>query len=130
MENIFFQFVRLFFKSLKETQTIRIQLELHRMIKRNPNIGPRALKGSLFNKISRWKIFEIFFSQGALWRFAEFTTFIQGKKIRAYFEHLFPIFCSIANRNEETLHEKLPDAYDLIFRVFGRSMNDQETKVS
>ena len=32
-------------QNLKETHLPRVQVELHRIIKRNPNVGPRALKG-------------------------------------------------------------------------------------
>lgn len=66
---------------------------------------------------------------GALWRFAELVQIIHPKKIRAFFEHLLPAFRSIAERPEELIHEKLPDYYDMIFRVFGPSINDKETKV-
>ncbi|CAF0772812.1 unnamed protein product [Didymodactylos carnosus] len=96
-------------KSLKEVQLARVQVELHRIIKRNPNVGPRALKG-------------------ALWRFSELAAIIHPKKIRPFLEHLYISFCSIASRTEELLYEKLPDYYQMIFRTLGKSMNDKEVK--
>ncbi|CAF3598174.1 unnamed protein product [Adineta steineri] len=96
-------------KNLKDIHLTRIQVELHRIIKRNPNVGPRALKG-------------------ALWRFAELANVIHAKKIRPFFDHLFGAFCSIAARSEDIVHEKLPEYYELIFRVLGRSINDKEIK--
>ncbi len=74
-------------------------------------MGPRALKG-------------------ALWRFAELANIIHAKKIRPFFEHLSAAFCTIATRPEDIVHEKLPDYYELIFRILGRSINDKEIKVS
>ncbi|CAF5101850.1 unnamed protein product [Rotaria sp. Silwood1] len=97
-------------KNLKEANLTRIQVELHRIIKRNPNVGPRALKG-------------------ALWRFAELANVIHPKKIRPFFEHLSAAFCSIAVRSEDIVHEKLSEYYELIFRIIGRSINDKEIKV-
>lgn len=70
-----------------------------------------------------------FLSLGALSRFAELSALIFPKKARMFVEHMLPSFCSIATRSEEMLYEKLPDSFDLIFRVLGRSMNDQEIKV-
>ncbi|CAF0989463.1 unnamed protein product [Didymodactylos carnosus] len=96
-------------KSLKELQLTRVQFELHRVIKRNPNVGPRALKG-------------------ALWRFSELASVIHPKKIRLFLEHLYVAFCSIALRTEELLYEKLPDYYQMIFRTLGKSMNEKEVK--
>ncbi|CAM2712576.1 unnamed protein product [Rotaria socialis] len=96
-------------KNHKEINLTRIQVELHRIIKRNPNVGPRALKG-------------------ALWRFAELADVIHPKKIRPFFEHLSLSFCSIAARSEDIVHEKLSDYYELIFRIIGRSINDKEIK--
>ncbi|CAF2804314.1 unnamed protein product [Rotaria sp. Silwood2] len=96
-------------KNLKEANLTRIQVELHRIIKRNPNIGPRALKGSL-------------------WRFAELANVIHPKKIRPFFEHLSAAFCSTAARSEDIVHEKLSEYYELIFRILGRSINDKEIK--
>ncbi|CAF1516765.1 unnamed protein product [Rotaria sp. Silwood1] len=34
-----------FVKNLKEADSTRIQVELYRIIKHNPNVGPNALKG-------------------------------------------------------------------------------------
>ena len=67
---------------------------------------------------------------GALWRFAELANVIHPKKIRAYFEHLFAAFCSIAARPEDIVHDKLADYYELIFRILGPSIGDKEIKVS
>ncbi|CAF1277551.1 unnamed protein product [Adineta ricciae] len=96
-------------KNLKETHLPRVQVELHRIIKRNPNVGPRALKG-------------------ALWRFAELANVIHARKIRPFFEHLSAAFSSIAARPEDIVHEKLADYYDMIFRILGQSINDKEIK--
>ena len=71
----------------------------------------------------------IFFSLGALWRFAELASIIHAKKIRPFFEHLSNAFCTIAARPEDIVHEKLSDYYELIFRILGRSINDKEIKV-
>ncbi|CAF3620376.1 unnamed protein product [Rotaria sp. Silwood1] len=37
-----------FVKNLKEADLTRIQVELHRIIKHNPNVGPNALKGYFY----------------------------------------------------------------------------------
>lgn len=66
---------------------------------------------------------------GALWRFAELVQVIHPKKIRVFYEHLQVAFQTIAQRPEELIHEKLADYYELIFRVFGPSINDKEVKV-
>lgn len=100
---------------------------MHRIIKRNPNVGPRALKGTDCNFLM--KNIERKFSLGALWRFAELANIIHPKKIRPFFEHLSAAFCSIATRSEDIVHEKLADYYEFIFRILGRSINDKEIKV-
>ncbi|CAF4062179.1 unnamed protein product [Rotaria sordida] len=50
-----------FVKNLKEVVLTRIQVELHRIIKHNPNVEPKILKG-------------------ARWRFAELANVIHPKK--------------------------------------------------
>ncbi|CAF5079902.1 unnamed protein product [Rotaria sp. Silwood1] len=37
-----------FVKNLKEADSTRIQVELYRIIKHNPNVGPNALKGYFY----------------------------------------------------------------------------------
>ncbi|CAF1463772.1 unnamed protein product [Rotaria sp. Silwood1] len=37
-----------FVKNLKEVDLTRIQVELYRIIKHNPNVGPNALKGYFY----------------------------------------------------------------------------------
>jgi len=102
---------------------------LHRIIKRNPNVGPRALKGYIL--IEFFLIIKSFqFFSGALWRFAELANVIHAKKIRPFFEHLSTAFSTIAARPEDIVHDKLPEYYELIFRILGRSINDKEIKVS
>ncbi len=70
------------------------------------------------------------FFSGALWRFAELANVIHAKKIRPFFEHLSTAFSTIAARPEDIVHDKLPEYYELIFRILGRSINDKEIKVS
>ncbi len=74
------------------------------------------------------KSYQIF--SGALWRFAELANVIHAKKIRPFFEHLSTAFSTIAARPEDIVHDKLPEYYELIFRILGRSINDKEIKVS
>ena len=106
-----------------------MQVELHRIIKRNPNVGPRALKGESMVILSSSSIVWCAYA-GALWRFAEMASVIHAKKIRPFFEHLFAAFCTIATRPEDIVHDKLPDYYERIFRILGQSINDKELKVS
>ncbi|CAF4303649.1 unnamed protein product [Rotaria sp. Silwood2] len=85
-------------KNLKEPNLTRIQVELHRIIKRNPNVGSRALKANV----------------------------IHPKKIRPFSELLSAVFCSIAACSEDIVHEKLSEYYELIFRILDRLINDKE----
>jgi hypothetical protein len=103
---------------------------LHRIIKRNPNVGARALKGYLLFYLIWISKKKFLILSGALWRFAELANVIHPKKIRPFFEHLSTAFCSIAARPEDIVHDKLPEYYELIFRILGRSINDKEIKVS
>ena len=77
----------------------RIQVELHRIIKRNPTVGALS-----WFECETWEI-----CSGALRRFAELANVIHPKTIRAFFEHLFAAFCSIAARPEDIVHDKLAD---------------------
>ncbi|CAF1029063.1 unnamed protein product [Rotaria sordida] len=62
-----------FAKNLKEAVLTRIQVELHGIIKHNPNVEPKALKG-------------------ARWRFAELANVIHPKKIQSFDQNIMNLF--------------------------------------
>ncbi|KAG8226325.1 hypothetical protein J437_LFUL009902, partial [Ladona fulva] len=95
-------------RALTDTNVVKIQVELHKEIKKNGNA--RTLRA-------------------ALWRFAELCHMIRPVKGKPYVVNLIPCIVQIAKRtDEESVLETLAAALQKIFKSLGSFTNDNEVK--
>lgn len=92
-----------------ESNIVKIQVELHKEIKKNGNA--RSLRA-------------------ALWRFAELCHMIRPQKGKAYVSNLVPCIIQIAKRTEEPVLETLANALPKIFKALGNFTMDNDIKVN
>ncbi|XP_065352177.1 huntingtin isoform X1 [Cloeon dipterum] len=95
-------------RALLEGNVGKIQLELHKEIKKNGN--PRSLRA-------------------ALWRFGALSHLIRPQKGRVYMQNLVPCLDQIAKRPEEQVLETLAVAVEQIFTSIGTFAADAEIKM-
>lgn len=87
---------------------IKIQLELHKEIKKNGSA--RTLRA-------------------ALWRFAQLCHMIRPHKGKPYVNNLIPCIVKIAERSEESLHETMANSLPKILDALGSFTADNDIKV-
>ncbi|XP_071441491.1 huntingtin [Hetaerina americana] len=96
-------------RALTDTNVVKIQVELHKEIKKNGNA--RTLRA-------------------ALWRFAELCHMIRPAKGKPYVVYLIPCIVQIAKRtDEEAVLETLAAALQKIFKSLGSFTTDNEIKI-
>lgn len=87
---------------------IKVQLELHKEIKKNGSVRPL---------------------RAALWRFAQLCHMIRPHKGKAYVTNLLPCIVKISERTEEQLLETLASSLSKIMEALGSFMSDNDIKV-
>ncbi|XP_059488388.1 huntingtin isoform X2 [Neocloeon triangulifer] len=95
-------------RSLMEGNAGKIQVELHKELKKNGN--PKSLRA-------------------ALWRFGALSHLIRPQKGRVYMQNLVPCLDQIAKRPEELVLETLATAVEQIFSAIGTFAVDAEIKL-
>ncbi|KAL0277158.1 UNVERIFIED_CONTAM: hypothetical protein PYX00_004532 [Menopon gallinae] len=94
-------------RALTESNMIKVQIELHKEIKKN---GPaRCLRA-------------------ALWRFGQLSSYIRPCKGRGHVENLIPCIIEITKREEESVHETLATFIENTFKVVGVFIQDNDIK--
>ncbi|XP_069698723.1 huntingtin isoform X2 [Periplaneta americana] len=94
-------------RAMADSNVVKIQVELHKEIKKNGN--PRPLRA-------------------ALWRFAELCHLIRPQKGKPYVMNLIPCIIHIARRTEEPVQETLAAAMPKIFKSLGNFTSDNDVK--
>ncbi|KDR16213.1 huntingtin [Zootermopsis nevadensis] len=94
-------------RAMSDSNVVKIQVELHKEIKKNGN--PRPLRA-------------------ALWRFAELCHLIRPQKGKPYVVNLIPCIIHIARRTEEPVLETLAAAMPKIFKALGNFTSDNDVK--
>lgn len=98
---------RIIRQALMDSNVMKVQVELHKEIKRNGNA--RSLRA-------------------ALWRFAYLSHMIRPQKGKPYVNNLVPCLIQISKRSEEPVQETLANAMPQIFKALGLFTTDKDVK--
>lgn len=98
---------RIIRQAIMDSNVMKVQVELHKEIKRNGNA--RSLRA-------------------ALWRFAYLSHMIRPQKGKPYVNNLMPCLMQISKRNEESVQETLATAMPQIFKALGLFTSDKDVK--
>ncbi|EEB19481.1 huntingtons disease protein huntingtin, putative [Pediculus humanus corporis] len=93
--------------SLSEFHMLKIQVELHDIIRKNGS--PRCLRA-------------------AIYRFGQLSQYIRPFKGNIHAQKLIPCLIEISKREEESIHETLASSFEQIFKVLGVFVQDNNLK--